>query len=544
MTGKIDISPEQRAIVQRILADHLPMGTLAWVFGSRVTWTAKPFSDLDIALEATAPLPVDVLFDLEEAFEQSDLPWKVDVIDLNVVSPKFRAIVERQRVPVTWGYSIVKPERFGDICKLHDIIELNPKLPLKKGLHAPFIDMAALPTNGKFIAEVGHREVAGSGSKFQNGDTLFARITPCLENGKGGFVSGLPEKAIGLGSTEFIVFRAREKNDEQYAYYLSRWPNFRDFAKQGMEGTSGRQRVTWKTLADFELPELSENERAALGTVLSSLDDKIELNRRMNETLEAMAQAIFRDWFVDFGPTRRKLEGASGAQAVLGGLIAPPEKAARIAALFPDTLGDDGLPMGWEERPLDEIAKQHTKSVKPQSAPDELFAYFSIPAFDSDRTPAMALGETIKSNKTVIPSGAVLLSKLNPEIQRVWLPREKGENRQICSTEFLVYTPREPFGQAYLYSLFSERSFREMLASMVTGTSKSHQRVAPKALATRLVIAPNEEPMHTFEEISASLLNRVLHNQAENRTLSATRDLLLPKLMSGELRLRDAETAL
>lgn len=100
MTGKIDISPEQLAIVQGILKAHLPKGTLAWAFGSRVTWAAKPFSDLDIALEGAAPLPPDVLIDLEEAFDASDLPWKVDVIDLNAVSPEFRAIVERQRVPL------------------------------------------------------------------------------------------------------------------------------------------------------------------------------------------------------------------------------------------------------------------------------------------------------------------------------------------------------------------------------------------------------------------------------------------------------------
>lgn len=106
MKGKIDITPEQLAIVQGILRDHLPKGTLAWAFGSRVTWTAKPFSDLDIALEGAAPLPSEVLIDLEEAFEASDLPWKVDVIDLNAVSPEFRAIVERQRVPADWRLGI------------------------------------------------------------------------------------------------------------------------------------------------------------------------------------------------------------------------------------------------------------------------------------------------------------------------------------------------------------------------------------------------------------------------------------------------------
>lgn len=105
MTGKIDISPEQLAIVQGVLRERLPRGVLAWAFGSRVTWTAKPFSDLNIALEGAAPLPADVLTDLEEAFEESGLPWKVDVIDLNAISPELRVIVERERVPADWRHS-------------------------------------------------------------------------------------------------------------------------------------------------------------------------------------------------------------------------------------------------------------------------------------------------------------------------------------------------------------------------------------------------------------------------------------------------------
>ena len=129
--------------------------------------------------------------------------------------------------------------------KLKDLIKLNPKLILKKGVLAPFVEMAALPTNEKFIHEIGQRKVIESGAKFQNGDTLFARITPCLENGKGGYVSGLPDEVVGQGSTEFIVLRARKKSDEQFAYYLSRFQKFRSFAEKGMEGTSGRQRVTW-----------------------------------------------------------------------------------------------------------------------------------------------------------------------------------------------------------------------------------------------------------------------------------------------------------
>ena len=239
---------------------------------------------------------------------------------------------------------------------LSDIVELNPRLSITKGKLAPFIEMAALPTDDKYIPVIGERVVSGSGAKFQNGDTLFARITPCLENGKGGYVAGLPDGVVAQGSTEFIVFRAKDSGDEQFVYYISRHPEFRMFAEKGMEGTSGRQRVTWKTLSDYKIHPLQSTERRAIGEILASLDDKIELNRKMNETLEGMAREVFRDWFVDFGPTRRKMAGEVDPVKILGGAITAPTQAQKTAALFPDTLGENGLPEGWVRLPVGEIS--------------------------------------------------------------------------------------------------------------------------------------------------------------------------------------------
>lgn len=292
----------------------------------------------------------------------------------------------------------------------------------------------------------------------------------------------------------------------------------------------------------FVLPPLCEQKTIAF--VLSNLDDKIELNRRMNETLEAMAQAIFRDWFIDYGPTRRKMDGATDAIEIMGGLVSDPDRARELAALFPGSLGDEGRPKGWKEKRLDEIGSQHTASLTPLSYPEERFDHYSIPAFDKERSPTTELGAAILSNKTLVPSNAVLLSKLNPEIARVWLSNNSARHRKICSTEFLAYTPNEPFGRALLYALFTSDPFRTLLCGMVTGTSKSHQRVSSKALAQREVLTLGLAEAAQFETIVCPLLDRVQHNRGENRTLAATRDLLLPKLMSGEIRLRDAERAI
>jgi type I restriction enzyme S subunit len=205
-------------------------------------------------------------------------------------------------------------------------------------------------------------------------------------------------------------------------------------------------------------PERAEQD--AIAAVLGALDDKIELNRRMNGTLERQARAIFRDWFVDFGPTRAKQEKRE------------PYLAPEIWSLFPDRLDDEGKPEGWEVFRLEQLAIHQKQTLTPASAADTVFEHFSLPAFDKGQVPALDEGATIKSNKTVVPPQAVLLSKLNPEILRVWLPEEAGHHQQIASTEFLAFTARGRFGRGLLFCLFSDDSFREMLLSMVTGTSK------------------------------------------------------------------------
>lgn len=137
--------------------------------------------------------------------------------------------------------------------KLSDLVDFNPKRALKKGVYASFVEMASLPENGRDISNISNKIFTGSGSKFSNSDTLFARITPCLENGKTSLVSGLRDDEVAFGSTEFIVLSAKEPEyDSDYIYYLSRLPEFRSFAQSRMEGTSGRQRVAWQALAEYE----------------------------------------------------------------------------------------------------------------------------------------------------------------------------------------------------------------------------------------------------------------------------------------------------
>ena len=319
--------------------------------------------------------------------------------------------------------------------------------------------------------------------------------------------------------------------DTEFGYYLTQCEEVRSY---GMDERHVRirQRVPRRILQPDGTPVPPLPEQRAIAHILGTLDDKIELNRRMNKTLDAMARALFKSWFVDFDPLRAKMEGR------VSGL---PQ---HLADLFPDRLVESELgeiPEGWEVESLEMIAQLEKATVKPEDHATEEFEHFSLPAYDSGQLPALDLGSTIKSNKTLVPSQAVLLSKLNPEIQRVWLPPSASSRRQISSTEFLVFTPKPPIGRAGLYALFNTQSFRDLLKGMVTGTSKSHQRVAPKSLVTQGMISPADILTNEFEALAWPMLERTLRNKSENHTLAALRDTLLPKLISGELRAKQVE---
>jgi len=183
--------------------------------------------------------------------------------------------------------------------KLGDFAEINPRISLKQGNEYSFVEMRDLDASLKYVSPSVKKELKG-GAKFQNGDTLFARITPCLENGKICQVKNL-EDNVGFGSTEFLVFRGKENvSNSDFVYYLSRSEFVKNNAIQMMTGTSGRQRVEKSALQELEITVPYLSTQTQIAQILTSLDDKIELNLQMNQTLEAMAQAIFKEWFVDF----------------------------------------------------------------------------------------------------------------------------------------------------------------------------------------------------------------------------------------------------
>jgi len=276
----------------------------------------------------------------------------------------------------------------------------------------------------------------------------------------------------------------------------------------------------------------SRNQQCAIARILGALDDKIELNRRMSETLEAIARALFKSWFVDFVPVRDKANGRDRA------LCRP------FADLFPARLLDSEvgeIPEGWEVGTFGDVVEPLWDQENPLDSPHSSFRHFSIPAFDEGRCPKEELGEAIRSIKLRVPPGVVLLSKLNPEIERVWLVDVEPNDRAVCSTEFLVLRPRPPAGRGFAYCLARSRLFRRELAGLVTGTSKSHQRAHAVPILGLSVVRPSEGPIEAFEREAGPLLARTLKCRRESGILAALLNALMPKLTSGELRVKDAD---
>ncbi|MBA1245826.1 restriction endonuclease subunit S [Pseudomonas japonica] len=293
--------------------------------------------------------------------------------------------------------------------------------------------------------------------------------------------------------------------------------------------------LTKTILNELPIPLPPKSKQDEIAELLSALDDRITQLRETNTTLEAIAQALFKSWFVDFDPVRAKAEGLN-----------PKGMDAAIAALFPESFEESELgliPKGWSVACVADIAVQKKGSVNPLVSPNKWFEHYSLPAFDNGQSPVIERGELIKSNKTPLPEEVVLLSKLNPHIPRVWLPVKHGQNA-VCSTEFLAYSPKASCSKELIYCFFSSGEFQQQLCQLVTGTSNSHQRVKPdQVLKLRLAIADDSLSI-AFADIASPIFERVYANRLKAETLSQLRDTLLPRLISGQLCLPEADVAI
>lgn len=258
-------------------------------------------------------------------------------------------------------------------------------------------------------------------------------------------------------------------------------------------------------------------EMSSIANILSSLDDKIELNNKINKNLEEIAQALYKQWFVDFEFPNENGEPYKSS----GGEMIESE------------LGL--IPKGWEVKSFADFLDISTTSIKPQNKPKILFEHFSLPAFDSGRKALYEYGVSIKSNKYKVYSDSILLSKLNPSNNRTWLPFIESDN-PVCSTEYINYRPLYNGIRNFIYTYLSSKLFIQFISGLVTGSTNSHQRLKPRTTLDYKISLPVDfELIRRFDNITHDIYVNINKNILENEKLGNSRDILLPKLMSGEI---------
>ena len=367
-----------------------------------------------------------------------------------------------------------------------DFIDFNPRLSLKKGDIATKVAMDKLKPFTKKIPETEKAEFNG-GAKFCNGDTVMARITPCLENGKTAYVDMLDDGEIGFGSTEFIVMRAKTGiSDPQFVYYTAINPVFRNVAVKSMVGSSGRQRVQQSVLEELELsvPDLDEQRR--IGDFLARIDEKIALNDRINDNLLAQAQTLYKQF-------------------------------------FPYGVQDD-LPDGWRIGTVGEIIEIHDSKRIPLSGADRSKMEKKIYPYYGAASLMDLVDNYIFDGKYLLlgEDGTVVDDAGYPILQYVW-------GQFWVNNHAHILTGRLGYDVESLYMLFKQTPVK----SIVTGAVQP--KISQANLRSVQVVIPPEHNLREYNDLVEPLFSLFRANEEECKTFTALRDTLLPKLMSGEI---------
>lgn len=331
-----------------------------------------------------------------------------------------------------------------------------------------------------------------------------------------------------LASTEFLVLQPSTSIDRVFLKFLCLSPAFLQEFQSRVTGTSGsHQRVRPQDALSIHIQLPPFPEQQAIGHILGTLDEKIELNRRMNETLEAIARALFKSWFVYFDPVHAKAEGRQ---------IGMDEK---MAALFPDgfeesTLGE--IPKGWRSGILAEVAENLRRGVLPTEVTPE------TPYIGLEHMPrkSIALGEwgfaqEVASNKFQFRQGEILFGKLRPYFHKVGVAPQDG----VCSTDILVIVPNSPEWYGFVLSHVSSVELVSHTNAASTGTKMP--RASWQDIARYQIVLPPRAIAKAFNEIILPMVQMIQANILQTHTLTTIRDTLLPKLLSGEVRVEEAE---
>ncbi|MBY3395122.1 hypothetical protein HFN88_20890 [Rhizobium laguerreae] len=344
--------------------------------------------------------------------------------------------------------------------------------------------------------------------------------------------------------TTFWRVLQEDQLDRRFLYFFMNSIEFKNQLSAVKGETDMADYVSLTAQRRLQIPRLPLAVQQEIGRVLGSLDDKIELNLRMNETLEAMAQAIFRDWFVDFGPSRRKLDGETDPVTIMGGLVQDVERAQAYANLFPATIADDGLPDGWEEKQVGDVVALIKRGLAPSYSEDGILVINQ----KCIRNKAVNLAAARRHDVVKRPPRDRLLEEYDVVVNstgvgtlgRVATVRGLKEEATADSHVTICRADTSKVSKLIL-SLFMEG--QEALIETMGHGSTGQTELSPASLSAMTLAVASKPVQLAFDNFVMPLRNLVISNSEQSLTLAETRDLLLPKLMSGEIRLGEAVEA-
>ena len=516
----IDISAGQRKVIQALFERHLP-GTEAWAYGSRAKWTSRPQSDLDLVVFAK-PEQTQQVGNLREAFEESDLPFRIDLFVWDEVPDSFREQIEAEHVVLVetkapFLNAGLHEYNLGNLTDNFDYLRVPVKKADRKPGPYPYYGASGIVDYvDSYIFDGKYLLVA------EDGENLRTRKTP---------IAFLADGKFWVNNHAHILRGNRKADTRFLSYALSQ------LDLGGYLTGSTMPKLTRNSLDQISLFVPRPEEQRAIANILGALDDKIELNRRMNETLEAMARTLFKSWFVNFDPVRAKMAGRDP------GLPQP------LVDLFPDRLVDSELgeiPEGWEVSMIgDEVnavggGTPNTREpaywnggIHNWATPKDLSRLASPVLLETERKITDA--GVMKISSGLLPVGSVLLSSRAPigylAIAEQPVAINQGFIAMICENRlpnvFVLYWCYENL--AHIRRIAGGSTFSE---------------ISKKVFRPILVAIPSRKILKVFEDVVSPLYDRIVTNTKEAELLAQTRDILLPRLVSGEIRLNDAERSL
>ena len=560
---RLHLLPRHRAQIEALLREHLP-DVEVWAYGSRISGDSHDGSDLDLVLRAPGleKVPMDPLFDLWEALRESTIPFLVEARDWARLPESFHGEIERDYVVLVKGAPDCATETAAttEPAKRHP----GPRHPgprrhrhWKEYAVRELIDTGSLEIGDGYRATNSELSTSGlpfaragnirDGFHFDDADCFPAENLHRVKN-----KASIPGDVVFTSKGTVGRFAFVRENTPRFVYspqlcfwrsldtalidprYLFYWMSGPDFFRQFKEVSGQTDMAEFVSLRDqrdmrITLPPVRE--QRAIARVLGALDDRIELNRRMNATLEAMARALFKSWFVDFDPVRAKMAGRDT------GL--PKD----IAGLFPNRLVDSAIgrvPVGWIVAPLTELMDVNPKRLLSRGQVAPYLDMANMPT--RGHVPNSIVGRPTGSGMR-FTNGDTLVARITPCL-------ENGKTAYVDflgtrevgwgSTEYIVLKPKPPLPDEFAYCVARNARFRQFAVQNMSGTS-GRQRVPAAALADFEICAPPVPVAARFGCVARSLFRRASRAVIESRALAVTRDTLLPKLISGEMRVRDVE---